>query len=161
MDTAQLDNEQAVQKFEPSKSRLFLWSAGAYALGMLLAVVLLYIIEGQVPSSWWGGAIPMVIMFPVWAVVRLRNSVIAITNDTITGPSASGWNRASFEIAHIDESKTGRQGLLDKIDGTRRIHSADGKTIVLSGAMFDKNQIRAILERIGCGTKVGQRSMAP
>jgi len=153
MDAAQFDSEQAVQKFEPSKSRYFLWLAGGATLGMLIAVVLLYIMYGKVLSSIWGVAIAMAVVFLLRTVVTWRNFAVAITNDTITGPSASGWNRASFEIAHIDESKTGRQGLLDKIDGTRRIHSADGKTIVLSGTMFDKNQIGAILERIGCGAK--------
>ncbi len=153
MDTAQFDNEQAVQKFEPSKSRYSLWLAGGVTLGMLIAVVLHYITYGEVLSSFWVFAIVMAVVFLLRTVVTWRNFMVAITNDTITGPSASGWNRESFEIAHIDESKTGRQGLLDKIDGTRRIHSTDAKTIVLSGAMFDKNQIRAILDRIGCGIK--------
>jgi hypothetical protein len=137
MDTAQFDSEQAVQKFEPSKSRYFLWLAGGATLGILMAVALLYITYGEVLSSIWGVAIAMAVVFLLRTVVTWRNFIVAITNDTISGPSASGWNRASFELAHIDESRTGRQGLLDKIDGTRRIHSTDGKTIVLSGSAVE------------------------
>ena len=42
-----------------------------------------------------------------------------------------------------------RQSWLEKVDGTRRVHSMDGEVMLLSGLMFDKKQIGAILERIG------------
>jgi hypothetical protein len=147
MDPVQLDEAQAVHKFEPSLSRCLLWLGGSFALVTVLAIAIFYITGGEVWFG-WDGAIVMAVLFLCKELLTFRNHVVTITNDTISGPSVSGWNRLSFGLACIDQSRTSRQSLLWRIDGTRQVHSIDGEIIILAGHMFDRNQIRKILQAI-------------
>ena len=149
MDTAQFDSEQAVQEFKPSRTRWLQWLAGYLAFYLLAATVLHFIGIVPLSSSTLIGAITSTVWILLWEVGGFRDHVVAITNDTIAGRSASGWTHVGFKIAQIDWSKTMRSSWLDRIDGTRRVHSMDGKVVLLSGLMFDKKQIGAIFERIG------------
>ena len=149
MDTAQSDSEQAVQEFKPSRTRWLQWLVGYLAFYLLAAIVFHFIGIMSLSSSTLIGAITSAVWILLWDVGGFRDYVVAITDDTISGRSASGWSHVSFEIAQIDWSKTMRSSWLDKIDGTRRVHSMGGEVVLLSGLMFDKKQIRAIFERIG------------
>jgi hypothetical protein len=84
------------------------------------------------------------------AYLTFHHYTIVITDDTISGPSASGRKTVSIARERIDKTKTRRTRWLDKIEGRWNVHSVNGDRLILSGMAFDKNQISTILKKIGC-----------
>jgi hypothetical protein len=139
-----------VQEFTPSKSRYFLWSAGALTLGILMGLALSYVTFGYVSSGWLGAVLGIATLSVLRAVITFQNYTVVITDDNLSGPSVSGWKKLSVGLAQINKSQTGRRGLLEKIEGSRFVHSVNGERIVLSGLVYNQGQIRTMLEEIGC-----------
>jgi hypothetical protein len=152
-----MEQRQSTKEFSPSKWRYFVSQLWPAAIGSLLACALISIWTSRFPFDWF---LILVSLEALVTCIEIRwmqeDLAIVISDAYISGPSASGlrwrgvrWKRVGFPLEKIDKQRIQDRGLLQSMFRQRSIWSAGKERILLSPA-FDKAQIGAILEQIGC-----------
>lgn len=150
--------DETVLKFKPDRFRLFANNALQFVLGhlilfptfVLLAILLganmrfesLFINQSAIAL---GGVIGMAI-----GAARVQtNSIIAVSNEYVAGPSLFWGKRVHFPLHTLNLEKSSKQSIFLKLLGGRQLISTTGAKIALVERAFDKNQVEQIYQALG------------
>ena len=148
--TRDLKTANVVAEFLPSKSRYFSRVILFSAIGGLISVVIVYLAFGEVSLGAPLGFIAILVLKEYFTYNR---SKIVITDEAISGPSASGGSIVTIPLRQIDRKRSGKAKWLNRIEGDWQIYAVNGDRLVLSSMDFDQNQINTILSQIGVAGK--------
>ena len=79
----------------------------------------------------------------------VKQRTITITNNAILGKKALGIGRVGFHFTEIDQAKSNKRSLWQKLFGFQHIYSTAGDRIMFELRHFTKQQRDEIHERAG------------